>query len=215
MKYCVNFERVISAIINVKDIEIDDKTVSFYNADPIIMGFAKIFSDIVDMNDRAKIVEKYEYQIARITRTLCQYIGDVIGCDWCHRFNAPDMYTTIVYNLLYMGIAPTPSLFNILNTGSGILSEYPFSAGEKAMLMMAKNNPDYYKTVNEDFFDNYVVFKNLICADELNTLLNISLPTTLTKWLTRYDWSPADCEYIFSHFDEFIDMYETEVCGDD
>lgn len=216
MKYYVTFGRIISAIINNDDIDIDNKTISFYNADPVIVGFAKIYSDIADMNDRTIVIKEYEYNIARMIRKICQYVAGVIGYEWHDRTNCPDRYTTIVYNLLNMGICPTADLFNILNnTGHGILSEHSFSAGDDAMITMATNNPDYYKTVNDDFFENYVAFKNLICADELNTVLNINLPTTLTEWLTIYEWSPTDCEYIFYHFNDFADMYGMEVYGNE
>lgn len=216
MKYYVTFDRIISAIINNDDIDIDNKTLSFYNADPVIMGFAKIYSDIADMNDRTIVIEAYEYNIVHMIRKICYHIVNAIGCEWHNGANMPDRYTTIVYNLLNMGICPTANLFNILNnTGHGILSEHSFSAGDDAMLTMAAINPDYYKSVNDEFFDNYITFENLICADELNTVLNTNLPTTLTEWLTKYEWSPSDCKYILSHFNSFIDMYEMEVCGNE
>ena len=216
MKYCTTFDRIISAIINMDDVDIDSKTVSFYNADPVIMGFAKIYSDISDMNDRTLIIDEYEYSIARMIRKICQYVANGIGYKWYDGTNMPDIYTTIVYNLLNMEICPTAALFNILNnTGHGILSEHSFSAGDDAMLTMAAINTNYYKSVNDDFFDNYVAFENLICAEELNAVLNIKLPSTLTEWLTKYEWSPNECEYIFTHFDNFKDMYEMEVCGNE
>lgn len=216
MKYYVTFDRIISAIINMDDVDIDSKTLSFYNVDPVIMGFAKIYSDIADMNDRTIVIEEYEYNIARMIRKICQYVANAIGYTWHDGTNMPDRYTTIVYNLLGMGICPTADLFNILNdTGHGLLSEHSFSAGEDAMLTMAAINSNYYKSVNDEFFENYVAFESWICGDELNTVLNTNLPTTLTEWLTKYEWSPAECKYIFSHFDGFIDMYEMEVCGNE
>lgn len=216
MKYYVTFDRIISAIINMDDVDIDSKTLSFYNADPVIMGFAKIYSDIADMNDRTIVIDEYEFNITRMTRIICKYIAKAIGHEWDNGANKPDRYTTIVYNLLSMGICPTANLFNILNnTGHGNLSEHSFSAGDDAMLTMAAINTNYYKSINDEFFENYIAFENLICAEELNAVLNTSLPTTLTEWLTRYEWSPADCKYIISHFDAFIDMYEMEVRGND
>lgn len=216
MEYYVTFDRIISAIINGEDIDVDNKTLTFYNADPVIMGFAKIYSDIADMNDRTIVIEEYEYNIARMIRKICQYVARAIGYIWNNGAIMPDRYTTIVYNLLNMGICPTADLFNILNdTGRGILSEHSFSAGDDAMLTMAAINTNYYKSVNDEFFENYVAFKNLICADKLNTVLNTNLPTTLTEWLTKYEWSPAECKYIISHFDSFIVMYEMEVCDNE
>lgn len=216
MKYYVTFDRIISAIINMEDVDIDSKTLSFYNADPVIVGFAKIYSDVADMNERAIIIKEYEYSIPRMIRKICQYVANSIDYEWHSGANMPDRYTTIVYNLLGMGICPTAGLFNILNnTGCGILAEHSYSAGDDAMLTMAAINTNYYKSVNDEFFENYVAFENLICADELNSVLNTNLPTTLTEWLTRYEWSPSDCKYIFSHFDSFIDMYDMEVCGNE
>lgn len=216
MKYYVTFDRIISAIINMEDVDIDSKTLSFYNVDPVIMGFAKIYSDIADMNDRTIVIDEYNYNIARMIRRICQYVANGVGYIWHAGTNVPDRYTTIVYNILGMGICPTAALFNILNnTGHGILTEHSFSAGDDAMLTMAAINTTYYKSVNDDFFENYVAFENLICAEELNTVLNINLPATLTEWLTKYEWSPAECKYIFSHFDSFIDMYDMEVRGNE
>ncbi len=214
----VSFDRITWAIANGDDIEVGGKTLSFYDTDIVIKSFATIYNEIVDMfsNDRKRVIDKHEYRIARVIRTLTREVADLMGCHCGEKYGSPDRYTATVYDLLNLGIAPTAALFNIMtNTGRGAGLEHTISVGEQALLILAGENDNYYKTVNTEFFEEYAVIKNLICAEELNIALNLCLPTNMTDWLSGYEWSDADCKYVLNNFDDFTGLYEAGVCIND
>lgn len=219
MKYYVNFDRVITAIANGDDVDIDGETVSFFDVDVVVRGFASIYCGVVDMfaEDRTKTLDEHMFRVARIIRTLTQTICERTEHGYVGNYRCDnDRYLQVVYNLINCGIAPTPALFNImLNTGYGMREEYALTVGDRALLLLGRQNDEYYKTVNSEFFEDYNTLHNLSCANELNSALKLKLPTTLTEWLRVYEWSCIECEYVKNHFAEFAEMYEKEVCNNE
>ena len=217
MKYYVNFDKVITTIANGDDIDIDGETVSFFDVDVVVKGFASIYCGIVDMfaEDRTKTLDEHIFRVSRIIRVLAQTICERTEHGYIGNYRY-DRYIQVVNNLINCGIAPTPALFNILlNTGYGMSAEYALTAGDRALLLLGRQNDEYYKTVNSEFFEDYNALHSLNCADELNNALKLKLPTTLTEWLQVYEWSSIECEYVKNHFDEFTAMYESEVLSNE
>lgn len=218
MKNYINFNAVISAMVNGGDIDINGKTVSFFDVDPVILGYAKIFQDISDMRNRQHLLNKHEYAISRMVRTLTREIIDRLDNEYIYdpNPNCPDKYSLIIYNLLNIGIAPDAALFNILqNTYCGTLMELPYTVCDDAMISLTNKNENCFDVVNSDFFEEYVALKNFNIASELNEMLDINLPTNIKEWLERYEFSSYDCDYIRNHFNEFLTIYEKEVCGNE
>ena len=153
--------------------------------------------------------------MARIIRLLTQTICEQTNHEYISKYGN-DKYLQIAFNLINVGVAPTPALFNILlNMGVGMDTEHSLTVGDRALLLLSRQNDEYYKTVNSEFFEDYNTLHNLSYADELNSALKLKLPTNLTEWLWGYDWSCIECEYVKNHFAEFAEMYETEVCGNE
>lgn len=218
MKHYVNFDYVVSTMKNGGEIELDGKTLSFDGIDVVTTCYAVLYTEVAEMHgyDRQAVSATHGFHIYRAVRCLVNDLYKMVGKEPSDGYNVPDKYTRLVYNLLEIGIAPTPALYNILmNTGIGLMGEKCYSVGDGVLMVLSHKSTDYYKVINNDFFENFVTFENMEYTGQIENITGVKVPDNLFGWLSRYEWNSAECEYIWTHFKAFCNKYEKELLPND